>query len=352
MSGRVARLPAVALVLALVLVGCPRVTVAAAAPPIAGAGSTFVAPLMIGKWIPDYVAANPGAQITYSAVGSGAGIRQWTAGAVDFADSDALLTPSQDRAARARCGTYSVIPATISAVAIIYNVPGLRTGLHLSPSALAGILLGRITNWSDAAIRALNPGVRLPDLIIQPVHRSDGSGTTYITTQYLAAVSAAWRQGPGAGATVAWPVGVGAKGSAGIVQTVTTLLGGIGYVDLAYAVQNNIDYARIQNARGNYVAPGTAAASAAAASFAPSMPQNLQQIIVDSGAPDAYPITGYSYIMLCARQPGARGQALLDFVRFAVTTGQASAEQLDYAPLPASVQALDTAALDKIGAAK
>ena len=316
---------------------------------LSGAGSTFIAPLMIGQWIPNYLTTNPSVPITYAAIGSGKGVSALTQGTVNFAASDALLTPAQEASARARCGGAILkIPATIGAVAVIYNMPGVRSGLKLSPATIAAIFRGTITTWNDKAIMATNPGVRLPPVGIQVVHRSDGSGTTYIFTHYLASVSAAWQHGPGAGATVSWPLGTGAKGSAGIVQTVTTRLGAIGYVDLAYAVQNNIDYATVQNAQGRFIKPGTGPASAAADAFASAMPPDLQQIIVNSPAANAYPVTGYSYIVLCSHQAGATGRALVDFVRYAVTAGQSTATALFYAPLPVSVQRLDTTALNTV----
>jgi len=321
-----------------------------AAVTFAGAGSTFVAPLMTGQWIPDYTRAHPDVRIVYAAIGSTAGLSRWTARQVDFAASDAQLTPDQERAAAGRCGGAVVkIPATISAMALVYNVPGVRSGLKLSPAVIADIFLGRVTRWDDPAIQGLNAGVRLPNLGIRTIHRTGGSGTTFIFTNYLSSVSPQWKSGPGAGANLArWPTGGGAKGSAGVVQAVATTLGAIGYVDLAYAIQNTLDYADVRNAHGSFVRPGVDAASSAADSLAAAMPRDLQQIIVNAPAAGAYPITGYSYVDLCGRQAGAAGRALVDFVRYAVTTGQATVSKLYYAPLPLSVQRLDTAALDKV----
>ncbi len=335
---------------AMALAGTP---VRAAAPRVTatlgGAGSTFIAPLMTGQWIPDYTKAHAGVQISYAAGGSGAGLKSWIGGQADFAASDAQLTAAQEGSARRRCGATAVkIPATISAVALIYNVPGVRSGLKLSPTVVAGIFLGQITSWNDAAIQRINPGVRLPHLVVKTVHRLGGSGTTFILTSYLADVNARWRGTVGAKPEVNWPTGSGVKGSAGVVQNVSVTLGAVGYVDLAYAIQDTLDYARIQNAAGLFVTPNVDAASSAADSEASSMPHDLQQVIVNAPAPGAYPITGYSYIMLCSRQTGAKGQALVDFVRYAVTTGQTQVKKLHYAPLPPSVQRLDTAALDHI----
>jgi len=332
---------------ALSLMPAPGATTRAATA-ITGAGSTFVAPVMLGQWIPGYTADHPEATVAFAPVGSTSGVKQWTQGGADFAASDAILSAADEQAARTRCGGALKIPVTISAVALIYNVPGLKGELRLSASLVARIFLGQVTNWHDPAIAALNPERRLPDLAIQPIHRSGGSGTTFILTHYLTAVSAEWQRGPGAGASINWPTGAGVKGSAGIVVAVSTTLGGIGYVDLAYAVQNNIDYAVVQNARGAFVAPGVNAASVAAASYAAAMPHDLQQVIVNAADPRAYPITGYSYIFLCSRQIGQKGQTLVDFVRYAVTTGQRSTALLYYAPLPASVQRLDEVALKAV----
>ncbi len=314
-----------------------------------GAGSTFIGPLMLGGWIPGYAAKHSNVTIDYALTGSGTGISLWSAGTTDFAGSDALLKPDQEQAAAARCKSSVVkIPATIGAVALIYNLPGVKPGLKLTPDIIARIFLGQIHEWSDVRIRHLNPGVNLPMRPIQVVHRSDGSGTSYITTNYLAAVSPTWNSKVGAGSTVNWPVGIGAKGSGGVTAQVKQTQGAISYVDLAYAINAKLDYAQVQNKSGNYIAPSAAAASAAAASFAGSMPKDLQQVIVNSAAPTAYPISGYSYIFLCGALSGDKGRALVDFVHYAVTAGQMDAAPRYYAPLPPAVQAKDVAALMSI----
>jgi len=326
----------------------PRATVT-----INGAGSTFIAPLLQGQIIPGFTGANSSVQVNYQAIGSGAGISLFQKGNVDFAGSDALLKPSQETIAKATCGGGAgggvfKIPTTIGAVALIYNLPGVNTGLKLSPSVVAKIFLGQITNWNDAQIARLNSSVRLPSVKIQTIHRADGSGTTYIFTNYLKAVDTSWASQIGAGATVAWPNGTGAPQSSGVSAAVGQTQGGVSYVDLAYAIKNHLNYARVQNSRGEFVAPGIASASAAAASFASSIPSDLQQIIVNSKSSGAYPITGYSYIFMCNRQSGTRGRTLVNFVRYAVTTGQAHAGLLYYAPLPKNVQSADVAALNRI----
>lgn len=314
-----------------------------------GAGSTFVAPLMQGAWIPGYTAKHSGVQINYNPTGSGTGISLWTAGQVDFAASDALLNSTQDSAAAAKCGSsVTKIPATIGAVALVYNLPGVDTGLKLTPRIVAGIFLGQVREWSDVSIKHLNPGVTLPQKPIQVVHRSDGSGTSYIVTTYLSQINAVWKSKVGSGSTVNWPVGLGAKGSAGVSAAVGSTPGAISYVDLAYAIKNHLSYVTLQNKAGAYVAPSALSASIAANSFAGSLPADLQQVIVNSPASRAYPITGYSYIFLCGKQSGDKGRTLVDFVKYAVTSGQMGAAPRYYAPLPAKVQARDMAALNAI----
>lgn len=316
---------------------------------INGAGSTFVAPLLTGKWVPGYQSKHSNVRINYNATGSGTGISLWTAGTTDFAASDALLSSDQETAAKTRCGSnVTKLPATIGAVALVYNLPGVQSGIKLTPDIVARIFLGEIHEWSDQRIKRLNPGVNLPARPIQLVHRSDGSGTSYIATHYLAAVSSAWSSKVGSGSTVNWPVGLGAKGSSGVTALVGRTQGAIGYVDLAYAIENSLNYATVQNKAGKYVAPGVDSASAAAASFAGSMPSDLQQTIVNSAAAAAYPITGYSYIFLCGTQSGDKGRTLVDFVKYAVTSGQSASKSLYYAPLPSSVQSRDVAALKAI----
>lgn len=330
------------------VVAAPQATIA-----LNGAGSTFIVPLLQGAVISSYTRAHPAVRITYNAVGSSAGIALFTAGRANFAGSDALLDATQTNLALAQCGGAQAggvvaIPAAIGAEALFFNVPGVHTGLKFSPEVVANIFLGHVTTWSDPSIQRLNPGVALPPLAISPIHRVDGSGTTYIFTQYLAATSSAWRGRVGAGATVPWPTGAGATGSAGVVTAVRQTPGGIGYADLAYAVLANLPYASIRNVRGAFIAPSSDSATAAAASFAPSMPSDLRQIIVNATDPKAYPIAGYSYLIMCGHQADAAGHALLDFVRYETTTGQTFARQLSYGAIPGSVRALTLAALARV----
>ena len=320
---------------------------------ISGAGSTFVAPIMNGSWIKGYQAKSSGVTIDYQPTGSGAGISLWTKGQTDFAGSDALLNSVQDNAAKNQChggigGGVFKIPVTIGAVALIYNLPGV-TNLKLTPGVIAQIFLGQIKTWNDEQVKKLNPGVNLPSTPVQIVHRADGSGTTYIFSHYLSATSSIWTSQVGkGGATIAWPTGTGATGSSGVTQAVQGQPGAISYVDLAYAISAKVSYATVQNKAGQYLAPSVNAASVAADGYASQMPADLQQLIVNSPSKAAYPISGYSYIFMCTNQRSPKGQALVNFVRYVVTTGQSAASQLYYAPLPKSVQKLDTNALDKI----
>jgi phosphate transport system substrate-binding protein len=336
--------------LAAVVIGGTISPVQAAAPrasvQLNGAGSTFIGPLMLGGWIPGYTKTHSSVKINYALTGSGQGISLWTAGTTDFAGSDALLSPEQENTAKSRCAGVTKLPATIGAVALIYNLPGVKTGLKLTPDVVAGIFLGQIHEWNDTRIARLNPGVKLPLRPIQVVHRSDGSGTTYITTHYLAAVSGIWNSKVGSGSTVAWPTGIGAAKSSGVSAAVGRTAGAISYVDLAYAIDNNLSYAQVQNKAGHYVNPSVAGASAAAASFAKAMPSDLQQVIVNSPAANAYPITGYSYIFTCTSLSGEKGKTLIDFLKYALTTGQMAAGPRYYGALPKNVQALDLAALN------
>ncbi len=324
---------------------------------ISGAGSTFIAPLLQGAVIPGFTKANPNISVDYQSIGSGAGISLFAKGSVNFAGSDALLNGTQDSLLKTQCGGGQAggvlkIPTTIGAVAIIFHLEGVHTGLRLTPDVLTNIFEGKITSWSDPSIKALNSTTALPNVPIQTVHRSDGSGTTYIFTHYLSDVAPSWNKangGPGAGTTVVWPGAnaLGASKSAGVSAAVNQTNGAVSYVDLAYAVQNNLSYAYVQNSSKQFVAPSSSSASIAADGFAKTMPSDLQQLIVNSSAKGAYPVSGYSYIFLCRHESGSIGKAVVSFVRYAVTTGQSFATQLYYAPLPKSVQKLDLAALPR-----
>lgn len=296
-----------------------------------GAGATFPYPLY-SLWFDTYRSVNPQVQINYQAIGSGGGIRQITAQTVDFGGSDAALSDEQLAAAP---GELLHIPTVIGSVAIVYNLQGVETGLKLTPEVVSGIYLGEITRWNDERIAQLNPSVELPDLAIAVVRRSDGSGTTNIFTNYLSEISPEWRDTVGAGTSVAWPVGLGGQGNAGVAGLVRQIPGGIGYVEIAYALQNDMTYAALQNQSGRFILPTVEATSLAANK---PMPEDLRAIIVNTPDPNGYPIAGFTWLLVYKEQQDAqKGQALVDFLWWAVHEGQELAPQLEYAPLPANV---------------
>jgi phosphate transport system substrate-binding protein len=307
--------------------------VPAAAQDLTGAGATFPQPIY-SKWFSDY-AAKTGVKINYQSIGSGGGIRQLSEQTVDFGATDAPMSDAE--LAKAKGGPIMHIPTVLGAVVVTYNLPELKRPLRLDGTTLADVFLGKITKWNDARIAALNPGVKLPATDILVVHRSDGSGTTYIFTDYLAAVSPAWAAKPGKGKEVQWPVGLGAKGNEGVAGQVKQTPGAIGYTELAYATQNKLATASIANAAGEYVAPVIASVTAAAAGAAAKLPANTDYrvSIVNAPGKGVYPISSFTWIIVYEKQTNAvKGKKLVDFLRWALTEGQGSAPSLDYAPLP------------------
>ena len=302
---------------------------------LTGAGATFPYPLYT-KWISELTRAVPGTRINYQSIGSGGGIRQIAERTVDFGATDAPMSDEQ----MAKTPGIVHIPTCLGAVVITYNLPGVPSGLHLTPEAAAGIFLGTVTDWSDPLLQKDNPGVALPKRPIVSVHRSDGSGTTRIFTDWLTAVSPAWKGGPGAGMSVSFPSGLGAKGNEGVAGQVSTTPGAVGYVELVYAVQNKLAYAAVRNAAGAFVMPTPASITAAGTGALARMPEDLRGSAVDALGADAYPISGFTYILLYAKQTdAARGKALVDFLTWSLHEGQAFAEPLSYAPLPPSLVA-------------
>jgi phosphate transport system substrate-binding protein len=302
-----------------------------------GAGATFPYPIY-SKWFSDY-ARETEVRINYQSIGSGGGIRQLTAGTVDFGASDAPMTDAEIAKLKSPVLHF---PTVLGAVVVTYNLPEATRALELSGPVLADIFLGRITKWNDSRISALNPGATLPASDILVVHRSDGSGTTYIFSDYLTAVSQSWKDGPGRGKELSWPVGLGAKGNEGVAGQVKQMPGAIGYVELAYAKQNGLAYASIQNAAGNFVAPTIESVTAAAAGAASDLPADTDYRISIVNAPgaDAYPISSFTYLLVYATQPDAeKGKELVDFLRWYLREGEKSAAALDYAPLPPSIVA-------------
>lgn len=312
---------------------------------LTGAGSSFDAPLF-SKVFAGF-RDKTGIHVNYQSIGSGGGVEQLTKRTVDFGASDFPLNADQTKAAEAAGGPVVHVPVTMGAVSIGYNLP--IDGLKLDGATLGGIYLGAIKSWNDPAIAALNPGVKLPSTPVAVVHRSDGSGTTFIFTSYLSAVSAGWKSKVGASGSVSWPVGIGAKGSEGVSGQVTNTPGAIGYFELAYAKQNNIRSAVLKNAAGEFVEPSVQGAADAGAGAAANMPADLKAVFVNAPGDTSYPISGFSWIVVFQKQTDkVKGQELVDLLTYTVTTGQGSAEALYYAPLPKAVQDLDLTAIKTI----
>jgi len=325
---------------ALLLSGCearkgpPKMEAASAengAVSLNGAGATFPFPLY-SKWMSEYNKLNPNIRINYQSIGSGGGIRQVTAGTVDFGASDAPMdAESQAKAS----GTIDQIPTTLGAVAITYHLAGVQ-GLKLDGETLSEIFRGKIVRWNDPKIAAHNPGVQLPDQGITVIYRSDGSGTTAVFTDYLAAVSPTWKTEVGAGKAIRWPVGLGAKGNEGVTGQLEVTPGSIGYIELAYALQNKLSIAAIKNKSGEFMLPDVAAVTAAAAEVA--LPESLTVSIVNADGPGAYPIASFTYLLVYREAKERRkGEALARFLWWALHDGQKFSSDLHYAPLPASV---------------
>lgn len=313
--------------------GAPAGAGAAGAKELTGAGATFPYPLY-SKWF-DVYNQTTGVKINYQSIGSGGGIKQLTEKTVDFGASDAPMTDDQIKAAG---GNVLHIPTVLGAVVATYNVSGIEKGLKMSPDNLAAIFMGTIKRWNDPKIASDNPDLKLPDTDIAVVHRSDGSGTSNIFTDYLSSVSADWKGKVGKGTSVNWPVGLGAKGNEGVAGQVKQTPGAIGYVELAYAEQNKLPYASMKNQAGRFVVPSLDSTTAAAAGASASMPEDLRVSIVNAPGDASYPISGYTYILVYqAQQDEAKGKALVDFLWWGIHEGEGYAKALVYAPLPAEV---------------
>jgi phosphate transport system substrate-binding protein len=310
-----------------------------------GAGATFPYPLY-SKWIAEYNRLHPDVRINYQSIGSGGGVRQVVAGTVDFGATDIPMLEGEGRAAP---GELLHIPTAVGSVVVSYRLDGVNATLRVTPKLLGSIFLGEITRWNAPEITALNPGVALPDLPIAVIYRSDGSGTTAIFTQFLAQVSGAWRERVGAGKLVRWPAGIGAKGNEGVAGQLQATPGAIGYTELAYATQNNLPRAAIQNQAGTFVGPAPAAALAAAGAV--NLPDVLHVSLAQAQNDAAYPLATYTYLLVYrdARDPG-KGEALAEFLWWAVHEGQRYTQELDYAPLPNSALAKVEAALRSLRA--
>ena len=308
----------------------------AGAQDLTGAGATFPYPIY-SKWFSTY-AQQTGVKINYQPIGSGGGIRQLSEETVDFGASDGPMSDGELQ--KAKGGRILHIPTVLGAVAVTYNLPELGTPLNLDGGTLSAIFLGKLTKWNDKRIAALNPGVALPARNILVVHRTDGSGTSYIFTDYLSTVNREWAVGPGRGKEVQWPVGLGGKGNEGVAGQVRQIPGAIGYVELAYAKQNHLAYAAVRNAAGAFVLPSVESATAAAASATAKLsPKSDYRIsIVNAPGAQSYPISSFTWLLVYQNQTDSdKGKKLVDFLRWALTTGQADVARLDYAPLPAAM---------------
>lgn len=312
---------------------------------INGAGATFPYPIY-SKWFSEYNKLHPQVQINYQSIGSGGGIRQVTNETVFFGATDGPMTNDQLQAAP---GKILHFPTVLGAVVPVYNVQGVSQPLKFNGAALANIFLGKITKWNDPAIAKLNDGVTLPDSDITVVHRSDGSGTTYIFVDFLAKVSPEWKQRVGVSTSVKWPTGVGGKGNEGVAGLVRQSPNSIGYVELIYALQNKIAYGSVQNAAGKFVTASLESVTAAAASASTKMPADFRVSITNAPGDGAYPIGSFTWLLLYENpQNKAQAKVMVDFVKWALTDGQKFAKDLGYAPLPESVVKMELAALTKI----
>jgi phosphate transport system substrate-binding protein len=312
---------------------------------INGAGATFPYPIY-SKWFSEYNKVHPNVQINYQSIGSGGGIRQVTEQTVFFGATDGPMTEEQLKAAP---GPLVHLPTVMGAVVPVYNIPNVTSDLKFNGDVLAGIYLGKISKWNDPAIAKLNAGVNLPATDITVVHRSDGSGTTYIWVDYLSKVSPDFKTKVGVATSVNWPVGLGGKGNEGVSGLVTQTPGSIGYVELIYALQNKISYGSVQNAAGEFVKASVQAVTTAAAGAAANMPADFRVSITNAPGKGAYPVSSFTWLLLYENpKDKAQSKTMVDFVKWALTDGQKFCADLGYASLPASVVKLEMAALSKI----
>ncbi len=296
------------------------------------AGATFPYPIY-SKWFSEYHKAHPDIEINYQSIGSGGGIRQVLAGTVDFGGSDGPMTDEQLQQAKFK---ILHIPSVLGAVVPAYNVPGVEGEIKFTPEMISGIFLGKITNWNDKAIAAANPGVKFPDQNIIVVHRSDGSGTTYIFSDYLSKVSPEWQQAAGKGTAIKWPVGLGGKGNEGVAGMIRQFKGSIGYIELIYAMQNNIPYGSVKNSSGTFVKASLDSTTAAAAGV--KMPADYRVSITNPPGKNAYPIASFTWLLI--PQPfkdQGKGKIIVDFLNWELDNGQPMSNSLSYAPLPKEV---------------
>lgn len=312
---------------------------------ITAGGATFPYPLY-SKWFDEYHKRHAAVLINYQSLGSGAGVRQVLAGTLDFGASDMPMTDEQLGQAKVKILHF---PTALGAVVPTYNIGGVSQDLKFTSAALAGIFLGTIRKWNDPAIAGANAGIVLPNADIVVVHRSDGSGTTFVWTDYLSKVSSAWKSAIGSNTSVNWPVGLGGKGNEGVAGLVKQTPNSIGYVELIYAVQNRLAYGAVQNAAGKFVKADLGGVTAAAAGTAASMPGDFRVSITNAAGADAYPIASFTWLLIPAQLPDpAKGKAIVDFLHWMLTEGQSMAEPLSYAPLPKEVVTKEQQAIAQI----
>jgi len=331
-------------VVSVVAIGLGAVAGATAAPTITAAGATFPFPIY-SKWFQQYKEKS-GIQINYQSIGSGGGIKQLTEGTVDFGASDKPMTDKQ-------IGDMKVkplhFPTVMGAVVPVYNVEGVTKDLRFTGEALAGIFLGNIKKWNDAAIAGANPGVKLPDQPIVVIVRSDGSGTSFVFTDYLSKVSSDWKSKIGADTAVNWPTGLRGKGNEGVSGLVKQTPYSIGYVELIYAKQQNMGYGSVRNAAGKFVKADLASVTAAAAGAAKDMPEDFRVSITNAPGATSYPISTFTWLLIPSKfEDAAKKKAVTDFLTWMLTTGQSNTSALDYAPLPKAVVAKETKAIAMI----
>ncbi|MGA2040576.1 MAG: phosphate ABC transporter substrate-binding protein PstS [Bryobacteraceae bacterium] len=316
--------------LAGLLMACASLTSAQA---INGAGATFPYPIY-GKWFEEFRQKNPSVEINYQSKGSGAGIAQLTAGTVDFGASDMPMKDEQIAALKVKALHF---PTVLGGLVPTYNLPGLAD-LKFSSEMLAGIFLGKIAKWNDAKIAKANPGIKLPATDIIVVHRSDGSGTTFVFTDYLSKISPEWKAGPGANTSIKWPTGVGQQGNEGVAGMVKQTPGAVGYVELIYALKNKMEYGSVQNAAGVYLKANLESVTAAAAGAAKSMPADFRVSITNAPGKDAYPIASFTWLLIPTQiQDSSKRTALVSFLKWMLADGQKDCADLGYAPLPKAV---------------
>jgi phosphate transport system substrate-binding protein len=311
------------------------VTVGATAQNLNGAGATFPYPIY-SKWFSEYKQQNQSVQINYQSIGSGGGIQQVTSGTVDFGAADVPMTDDQIAKAKVK---VMALPTVLGAVVPVYNIPGVNKELNFSGDVIADIYLGKIANWNDPRIVKDNPGVSLPNNAILPVYRSEGSGTTFIFTDYLSKVSSDFKSKVGAGAAVKWPTGIGQKGNEGVAGMVRQSPNSFGYVELIYAEQNKMSFGTVKNAAGKFLKASTGGVTAAAASAAKTMPADYRVSITNAAGPEAYPISSFTWLLIPTHSTdAAKTKALVGFLNWMLDHGQSEAASLSYAPLPAQVQ--------------